>query len=408
MNQDYASLTAMHPRLALLQPYPFERLGALKRGCVPPADKPHIALSIGEPRHEPPSFVAQTLIAHLHGLSNYPTTRGSDELRQAIVDWVTARFALPAGSLTGDQHVLPVTGTREALFAFAQVVVDSSAKPLVLLPNPFYQIYEGAALLAGAEPYYLNTFEENGYMPDFDAVPDEAWQRCQLLYLCSPGNPSGAVMDLATLQHVIELADRHDFVIASDECYSELYFDEHQPPAGLLQAAAAMGRTDYARCIVFHSLSKRSNLPGMRSGFVAGDADIIRGFFQYRTYHGCSMPPHHQAASTSAWRDEQHVRTNRDLYREKFAAVLDILRPVLDVKPPQASFYLWPLTPIDDERFTRELYAQQNVTVLPGSYLSRTAQGQNPGAGRVRMALVAELEECIEAARRIREFVQSL
>ncbi|KPK39127.1 MAG: succinyldiaminopimelate transaminase [Gammaproteobacteria bacterium SG8_47] len=398
----------MHQWLTRLQPYPFERLNSLKHGCTPPPDRPHIALSIGEPRHEPPHFVVEALIAHLHGLSSYPTTRGSDALRQAIAEWVSERFGLPADTLSAAEHVLPVNGTREALFAFAQAVVNSSSNALVLMPNPFYQIYEGAALLAGAEPYFLNAFEENGFMPDLDAVADGVWERCQLIYLCSPGNPSGAVMPVQTLQRIIELADRYDFVIASDECYSELYFDETQPPAGLLQAAAAMGRTDYARCVVFHSLSKRSNLPGMRSGFVAGDADIIRAFFQYRTYHGCSMPPHHQAASISAWRDEDHVRANRKLYTEKFAAVMEILGPVMDVKLPQAGFYLWPRTPIEDERFARELYARQNVTVLPGSYLSRPAHGQNPGAGRVRMALVAELEQCVEAAHRIREFVETL
>jgi N-succinyldiaminopimelate aminotransferase len=304
--------------------------------------------------------------------------------------------------------VLPVAGTREALFAFAQAVVDRSTKPLVLSPNPFYQIYEGAALLAGAEPWFLNTTAENGFLPDLDAVPAEVWQRCQLIYLCTPGNPTGAVADVAYLQQLIGLADEHDFVIASDECYSELYFDEATPPPGLLQAAAAMGRSDYQRCVVFHSLSKRSNLPGLRSGFVAGDAEVLARFLKYRTYHGCALPPPTQAASIAAWNDEAHVQANRDLYRQKFDAVLAILKPVLKVERPDAGFYLWPETPISDIDFAQQLFAQQHVTVLPGSYLSRDAHGGNPGAGRVRMALVAELDECIEAAERIRRFVEGL
>jgi N-succinyldiaminopimelate aminotransferase len=303
--------------------------------------------------------------------------------------------------------VLPVAGTREALFAFAQAVVDRSQDALVLSPNPFYQIYEGAALLAGAEPYFLNTSAENGFLPELDAVPAEMWQRCQLIYLCTPGNPTGAVAGIDYLQKLIRLADEHDFIIASDECYSELYFDA--PPPGLLQAAAAMGRIDYKRCVVFHSLSKRSNLPGLRSGFVAGDAEVLAGFLKYRTYQGCALPAHTQAASISAWSDESHVATNRELYRQKFDAVLAILQPVMKVERPDAGFYLWAESaPLSDSDFAQQLFAQQNVTVLPGSYLSRDAHGINPGAGRVRMALVAELDECIEAAERIRDFITSL
>ncbi len=398
----------MNAELQQLQPYPFEKLASLKRGVTPPADRSHISLSIGEPQHPAPGFVADGIITHLHGLSHYPTTHGILGLRSAIGDWLTQRFQLPGGSIDPDRHVLPVNGTREALFAFAQCVIDRSSRPLVLMPNPFYQIYEGAALLAGAEPWFLNTTADTGYVPDFDAVPAAVWQRCQLLYLCSPGNPTGAVMDVATLQRVIELADRYDFVIAADECYSEIYPDEDAPPAGLLAAAARMGRTDYRRCIVFHSLSKRSNVPGMRSGFVAGDAAIIEKFLLYRTYHGCAMAPYVQAASIQAWRDEHHVRENRALYRRKFEAVLEILQPVLNVRQPDAGFYLWPETPISDTEFARVLFERQNITVLPGSFLSRAAHGSNPGRRRMRLALVAPLNECVEAAERIREFITTL
>ncbi len=398
----------MNSDLAKLQPYPFERLSALKAGVTPPAGLAHIALSIGEPRHPTPHFIAEAVLEHLHGLASYPSTRGSAELREAIAAWLTARFELPAGGIDPARQVLPVNGTREALFAFAQAAVERSERPLVMMPNPFYQIYEGAALLAGAEPRYLPCTTDSGYLPDFEAVPAADWRRCQLLYVCSPGNPTGAVMGLDALTHLIELAERYDFVIAADECYSEIYLDESQPPPGLLQAAARIGNTSYRRCIAFHSLSKRSNAPGLRSGFVAGDAAIIEAFFRYRTYHGCSMPPHHQAASIQAWQDETHVRANRELYRRKFDAVLEILDGALAVERPPAGFYLWPATPVPDTDYTRGLFATQNVSVLPGSYLSRPVQGADPGAGRVRMALVAPLEECIEAAQRIRAFTESL
>lgn len=398
----------MNQDLNKLQPYPFEKLARLKAGITPPGELAHIALSIGEPKHSAPQFVAEELLTHLHGLANYPTTKGVPELRRAAADWLVARFRLPADSLDTERHIIPVNGTREALFAFAQAVVERSANPLVLMPNPFYQIYEGAALLAGAEPYYLNCTADNHYLPDFDAVPAHVWRRCQLIYLCSPGNPSGAVIDRATLRKLIELADQHDFVIASDECYSEIYPDETNPPLGLLQVAAEMGRDDYRRCVVFHSLSKRSNLPGMRSGFIAGDADVIQKFLLYRTYHGCAMPPHHQAASIRAWQDETHVQHNRELYREKFSAVLDVLGDVAEAKQPDAGFYLWPKTPIDDIEFARRLFADQNMTVLPGSFLSREAHGADPGSHHVRMALVAPLDECIEAANRIKQFMNTL
>ncbi|MBR9911019.1 MAG: succinyldiaminopimelate transaminase [Gammaproteobacteria bacterium] len=396
----------MNPDLELLQPYPFEKLAALKAGLKPPAALAHIALSIGEPKHQPPAFVLQALVDSLPRISNYPSTIGLPELRQAIADWLSRRFGLAEGSISAARQVLPVNGTREALFAFAQAVIDRSEQPLVIMPNPFYQIYEGAALLAGARPHFLNCTRENGYTPDFDAVSPATWQRCQLLYLCSPGNPTGAVLGSATLQRLIALADEHDFIIASDECYSELYFDEQRPPIGLLQACADMGRNDYRRCVVFHSLSKRSNLPGLRSGFVAGDADILAKFLLYRTYHGCAMSIPSQLASVAAWQDEQHVRDNRTAYRAKFDTVLDILQDVMEVERPDAGFYLWPRTAQAGHEFARDLYARQNVTVLPGRFIARAAEGINPGEQHVRMALVATEAECREAAERIRDFIR--
>ncbi|HDS1746378.1 MULTISPECIES: succinyldiaminopimelate transaminase [Pseudomonas] len=397
----------MNHALTQLQPYPFEKLRALLGSVKPAADKRAIALSIGEPKHASPAFVAQAMADNLDKLAVYPSTIGLPELRQAIGQWCERRFGVPSGWLDADRHVLPVNGTREALFAFTQAVVNRADDGLVVSPNPFYQIYEGAALLAGATPHYLPCLENNGFNPDFDAVPAEAWKRCQILFLCSPGNPTGALVPMDTLKKLIALADEHDFVIAADECYSELYFDEDAPPPGLLSACAELGRSDFKRCVVFHSLSKRSNLPGLRSGFVAGDAAIIKPFLLYRTYHGCAMPVQTQLASIAAWQDEAHVRENRDLYRAKYDAVLDILQPVLDVQRPDGSFYLWAKVPGCDADFTRDLFQAQHVTVVPGSYLSREVDGVNPGAGRIRMALVAPLAECIEAAERIRAFVQN-
>lgn len=398
----------MNPDLSKLQPYPFERLAQLKHGTNPPSDKAHIALSIGEPRHPTPAFIAEAITQHLGGLSSYPLTRGLASLRETIANWLTSRFRLAAGSVDPERHVLPVNGTREALFAFAQTVVDRGAGARVLMPNPFYQIYEGAALLAGARPYFLPAEAELGFLPNYDCVPEAVWRECQLLYLCSPGNPTGAVSSRAQMQQLIELAHRHDFVIASDECYSEIYFDEAAPPPGLLEAAAAMGNDRFERCVVFHSLSKRSNAPGLRSGFVAGDATILERFLLYRTYHGCAMAPPVQQASILAWQDEQHVRENRALYRQKFDAVLEVLQPVLDVQRPEAGFYLWPRTPGPDTEFARGLYETQHVTVLPGSFLSRSDDGgRDPGAGRVRMALVASVAECVEAANRIRAYLKN-
>lgn len=399
----------MNPDLNQLHPYPFEKLAALKAAVTPPAQLNDIMLSIGEPKHEPPAFVLETLVKNLGKLSNYPTTKGLPELREAIATWAVKRFQLNTGTFTADKHVLPVNGTREALFAFAQAIVDrNKPNPMIVSPNPFYQIYEGAAILSGAEPYFLNCTPDNHFIPDFAAVPAAVWERCQLLFICSPGNPTGAVMSSAQLKQLIALADQYDFVIASDECYSELYFDEQNPPVGLLQACAELGRDDFSRCVVFHSLSKRSNLPGLRSGFVGGDAKILEKFLLYRTYHGCAMPVPTQLASVAAWQDESHVIDNREAYRQKFDAVLAILDGVLAVEKPDASFYLWPKTPIKGEDFAQQLYAQQKVTVLPGSYLARATDGINPGENHVRLALVAPLAECIQAAERIKAFVQSL
>ncbi|MGR9087711.1 MAG: succinyldiaminopimelate transaminase [Gammaproteobacteria bacterium] len=400
----------MTPNLKRLQPYPFEKLARLKQGIAAPSGLQPITLSIGEPAHATPHIIQEALLTHLHGLSKYPTTKGLAELRQTAADWLIRRFRLADGLIDPEHQVLPVSGTREALFSFAQCVIDPSVseRPIVIMPNPFYQIYEGAALLAGAEPYFLNTLEDHGYLPDFDSVPEHIWRRCQLIYICSPGNPSGAVLPRASLERLLELAERHDFVIASDECYSELYDDEGNPPPGLLEAAYARGNTSFKRCLVFHSLSKRSNAPGLRSGFVAGDAGILKDYLQYRTYHGCSMPIPTQHASIAAWRDESHVVENRRLYRDKFAAVIDILKDACTVGKPPAGFYVWLKTPISETEFTRQLYARKHVTVLPGSYLSRNFGGVDPGINHVRIALVSPLDDCIEAALRIKDFLNTL
>ncbi len=397
----------MNPDLSKLQPYPFEKLAALKADCCPPQDLSHIALSIGEPKHPAPEVALQPLRDNLAAINSYPLTKGLPELRQAITNWLENRFSLPAGAVDTENQVIPVNGTREALFAFAQAVVERSNDALVLMPNPFYQIYEGAAYLAGATPYFYATTRENNYQPDFDAIPEDIWQRCQLIYVCTPGNPTGAVISEAKLIKLIEKSKQYDFIIASDECYSEIYFDGVKP-AGLLQAAVNSGNESFKNCVVFHSLSKRSNLPGMRSGFVAGDAEVMNSFLLYRTYHGCAMPPVHQIASIAAWNDEQHVEQNRQLYQQKFDAVLNILSPVCEAKKPDAAFYIWLHTDKDDADFAQALFDQQNVTVLPGSYLSRTVDGENPGSHHVRMALVAPLDECIDAANRIKQFIENL
>jgi N-succinyldiaminopimelate aminotransferase len=400
----------MNSRLASLQPYPFQKLAKLIEGVQPPKDKSPIRLSIGEPQHAAPAFVLEALSANLSGASTYPLTKGSLPLRQSIAAWANRRFKLSRAPLDPERHVLPCAGTREALFSFAQAVIDPvlANASYVVSPNPFYQIYEGAALLAGAQIYFVNTLHDNGFRMNFADVPRDVWQRTKLVYLCSPGNPTGAVLGHSEFEKIITLSQQYGFVIASDECYSELYFDESAPPTGLLEAAHVLGIDNYRNCVVFHSLSKRSNLPGLRSGFVAGDADILERYHSYRTYQGCALPPPTQAASIAAWGDEAHVLANRDQYREKFDAVLEILEPVLELSRPEASFYLWPRTPQDDLTFTRELYARENVLVLPGSYLSREAHGTNPGTNRVRMALVAPPAECVEAAKRIANYVESL
>lgn len=394
----------MNPRLERLHPYPFERLAALLQDVKPAADRAPISLAVGEPKHPAPECARRALTEALDGLSNYPATRGDERLRETIAAWLTRRYRLPENAIDPARQVLPAAGTREALFAFAQAVVDPGAGARVAMPNPGYQIYEGAALLAGAEPLHLPCREDNGFLPDLDAPSRDQWSACQLLYLCSPGNPTGAVLGAEDWQRALELAEKHDFVIAADECYSEIYPDESAPPVGLLQAAAATGNTDYRRCVAFHSLSKRSNLPGLRSGFVAGDAGILERFLRYRTYHGATLGPPVQAASIAAWSDETHVRENRERYRAKFESVLPILEPVLDVGRPDGAFYLWPALPrgLDDETATRELLARENLRVVPGRYLARDDGEGNPGANRLRLSLVAPLEDCVEAAHRIR------
>ena len=406
----------MNPLLGRLHPYPFERLRVLFAGTTGnPALRP-ISLGMGEPKHPTPAFIAQALADAVNrvpsGLASYPATAGEPALRSAFTAWLRRRYALEVDAAT---QVLPVNGSREALFALAQTIVDPRAAvgqmgagdlPLVICPNPFYQIYEGAALLAGAEPYFVAADPARNFAQDWDRVPDAVWSRTQLLFVCSPGNPTGAVMPLAQWQKLFALSDRFGFVIASDECYSEIYFRD-EPPLGGLEAAYRLGRTGFRNLIAFTSLSKRSNVPGLRSGFVAGDAALIKQFLLYRTYHGSAMGPVVQAASIAAWADEEHVVANRAMYRDKFARVTPLLAEVMDVRLPDAGFYLWAGVRGSDTEFARELFALYNVTVLPGSYLARDAQGHNPGAQRIRMALVAETAECEEAARRIVQFVRS-
>ena len=395
----------MNPLLARLHPYPFERLRDLTRGIVPnPAFKP-IGLGIGEPKHATPELIKRALTDNLGGLASYPATAGEPRLREACAAWVQRRYGVTLDAAT---QVLPVNGSREALFALAQTVIDPT-KPgaTVVCPNPFYQIYEGAALLAGAQTAFVNSDPARNFAPDWASVPDAVWARAQLLYVCSPGNPTGAVMPLAEWKMLFELSDRHGFVIASDECYSEIYFRD-EPPLGGLEAATQLGRKDFRRLIALTSLSKRSNVPGMRSGFVAGDAALLKQFLLYRTYHGSAMSPVVQAASVAAWNDEAHVVENRNLYRAKFAQVTPLLAGVMDVALPDAGFYLWAgIAGGDDVAFALELLAQYNVAVLPGSLLARESGGINPGAGRVRMALVAGVDECLEAAQRIVSFIQA-
>lgn len=396
----------MNPDLDKLQPYPFEKLRHLFEGISPDPSYAAISLSIGEPKHATPELIRAALTDSLDGLAAYPATLGNESLRVAIAQWLEHRYGLEhIDPLT---QILPVNGSREALFAIAQTVIEPKPGALVICPNPFYQIYEGAALLAGAQPYYLNATAERDFVIDYAAVPADIWQRVQLLYCCSPGNPTGKVMRLEEWRTLFELSDRYGFVIVADECYSELYFNETQPPLGSLQAAQTLGRRDFRNLISFSSLSKRSNVPGMRSGFVAGDIRLLKAFLLYRTYHGSAMSPAFQGASEAAWRDESHVVENRRLYREKFNAACAILDGALGGRMPEGGFYLWLRTPIDDTAFAQQLYAAYNVAVLPGSYLAREAQGVNPGAGYIRVALVAPYDECITGIRRLHQFAQLL
>lgn len=397
----------MNPHLAQLQPYPFEKLRALFAGVTPNPQFKEIKLSIGEPQHATPAFIMEALAGGLKGLANYPTTLGIPALRQAIAAWCGRRYGL---ELDPETEILPVNGSREALFSFAQTVIDPSragGTPIVVSPNPFYQIYEGAAYLAGAEPRFLNNLPDNGFAFDYGQLSEAEWARVQLFYVCSPGNPTGKVLSLDDWKTLFALSDKYGFIIAADECYSEIYFDEANPPIGGLQAAKLLDRTS-ERLVMFSSLSKRSNVPGMRSGFVAGDAKILKKFLLYRTYHGCAMAPPVQAASVAAWNDEAHVLANRDQYREKFAACTPEMAKALGTGLPDASFYLWARTPIADTDFARALLEHYNVAVLPGSFLARESQGVNPGANFIRIALVASLDECLEATRRIRQFAQQL
>jgi N-succinyldiaminopimelate aminotransferase len=395
----------VNPRLNQLQPYPFQKLRELFAGVTPNPGLAAINLSIGEPKHPTPSFIREALANHLDGLAHYPITQGSDSLREAIADWCQQRYGVDLDPAT---QILPVNGSREALFAFAQAAIDQTKHvKRVLSPNPFYQIYEGAALLAGAKPYFLNTLPDSGYGMDFDRIPEDLWETVQLAYVCSPGNPTGKVLTLNEWQHLFDLAEEHDFIVAADECYSEIYFEEDQAPLGALSAAEMLDR-GFDRLVVFNSLSKRSNVPGLRSGFVAGDAELIKQFLLYRTYHGSAMNPAIQAASVAAWQDEAHVKENRRQYREKFDKVMPMLKDVLAFEAPDAAFYLWAKVPGgDDTEFARELFRDKHVTVLPGSYLAREAGGINPGAGYIRIALVDSLAQCEEAARRILDFVAS-
>jgi len=401
----------VNQHLNQLQLYPFEKLKQLFSGITPCADYSAINLGIGEPKHATPDLIKQAITDNLSGLASYPSTLGSDTLRNAIASWIGKRYDIATPNPA--TQILPVNGSREALFAFTQTVIDTSAatKPVVICPNPFYQIYEGAAYLAGAEPYFVNADPKRNFAPDYSVVPDQVWQRVQLMFVCSPGNPTGAVLNLEDWQRLFELSDQYGFIIAADECYSEIYFGD-QAPLGALEAAQRLGRTDFARLVIFSSLSKRSNVPGMRSGFVAGNAAILKQFLLYRTYHGCAMSPTLQAASVAAWQDERHVMENRALYKAKFDLVTPMLQEVLEVGLPDAGFYLWAgvnkTSAISDTAFAKQLFAGFNVTVLPGSYLARNAHGINPGQNRIRMALVAGVDECVEAAQRLVTFAKQL
>ncbi len=392
----------MNRHLEKLFPYPFERLNVLLNKIEPESKAPLVIWSVGEPKHSAPDFLVELMQDTdfiKSGFGSYPPTKGLPELRIAISSYLHSRYQLSEAP-DADHQVLPVNGTREALFSFAQTIIDPGGDSITIMPNPFYQIYEGAALLAGSQPWYLNNHPESG-LPDFKSVPAEVWQQCQLLYICSPANPSGAVADRHTLQFVIEKSQEFNFVIASDECYSEIYADENKPPPGLLEVADKMGHKNYKNCVAFNSLSKRSNLPGLRSGYISGDSELIERFLLYRTYHGSAMPVHHQLISSAAWQDQKHVKTNREDYRQKFSAVTEILRSVWPVQAPAGAFYLWPETPVDDQLFATRMLQYTNTKVLPGTFLSRDTKFGNPGKNRIRIALVATKAECIEAAERI-------
>ena len=397
----------MNPDLNKLHAYPFEKLKNLFAGVTANPDLKPINLSIGEPKSPTPDLIKQALIDNIDSLAKYPKTKGELELRSAICNWLLRRFSLPETSLNPERHILPVNGSREALFAIAQTIIDQTQAATVISPNPFYQIYEGAALLAGAELLYLDLSVQDGKLPALDTVDAATWKKTQMVYICTPSNPTGDVIPQESLQHLIQLAHEYDFVIISDECYSEIYFDEQHPPKGLLQASQAYGDHNYQRCLAFYSLSKRSNAPGLRSGFVVGDEQLISKFFKYRTYHGCAMPISTQMASAAAWSDEQHVELNRERYRQSFQAFIEELQDITTINQPQAGFYIWLNTRIDDEEFALGLYSQHNVTVLPGQYLGRSVNGTNPGAHYVRIALVAAPQQCREAAQRIRRFISS-
>ena len=398
----------MNPALLKLQEYPFERLKKLLNPVPPNSKFKPIKLSVGEPRHKPPEFVLQALSDARHDLGYYPTIKGSNLLRSSAAAWLENRYNLASESIDPDTQVIPVNGTREGIFSFTQACIDRKNNPLVVTCNPFYQIYEGAAILAGAELWYLDCHEERRFLPDLSTVPTKVWERCQILHFCTPGNPTGSCIGIDQMCVALHLAEKYDFIIVSDECYSEVYLDEKSPPIGLLDACKLVGNSEFKRCVIFHSLSKRSNLPGLRSGCVSGDRVLIERFLHYRTYHGCAMSPAAQAASIAAWSDESHVTANREKYKEKFAKVTAVLKPALEFFVPKASFYLWPKTPVDDIQFCKELYQSKNVTVLPGQYMGRTTSAGNPGTNRVRMALVAEVDECMEAAGRIINYVEGL
>ena len=398
----------MHPNLLKLQAYPFERLRDTLADISPPAELTHLSFSVGEPKHRFPEFLGQILDVSIHGLSYYPSMKGTESFRQSAADWLVRRYGLASSAIDINANILPINGSREGLFAFTQFRVDPTKNPLVITSNPFYQIYEGAAIIAGAKIKLIDSLSENNFSPNFEGITKSEWKQCQILHLCSPNNPTGTVMSTEQISDAIELALEHDFTIVSDECYSEIYLHEDSPPPGLLQVCKNVGNDTFKNCIVFHSLSKRSNVPGLRSGIVTGDAELIRNFLRFRTYHGSSMSQTVQLISAALWRDEEHVVKNRTLYRDKFSAVTKILEPMMSFPDPKASFYLWPKTPIDDVKMTRDLFSTQNLTVLPGQFMSRTSDGTNPGKNRLRLALVAPVDECIEGATRIASYIEGL